>query len=145
MAVAIFFGFAIAQPLLTPTPLEEVGEVKGDGKSYRESIEPVAALNEMRFCGEPRRNPGGEITRKSSVRTAFRKWHHCPVTGQLTGPCNGWEIDHVIPLECGGCDAVSNMQWLPIALKQGPNGKDSFERVIYCSPIQRVKVPPASK
>jgi 5-methylcytosine-specific restriction endonuclease McrA len=50
------------------------------------------------------------------------------------GACPGWEVDHVIPLACGGCDAVANMQWLPSGAKStsSPLAKDRWERRVYC-------------
>lgn len=56
-----------------------------------------------------------------------------PATGQHTGPCKGWAIDHVIPLAVGGCDAVSNLQWLPVEIKScaGTVCKDRWERKVY--------------
>ena len=95
------------------------------------SIVRAGALDEIRYCGPPKRNAAGEIVRRADVKTAFRKAHPCPVRAHVAGVCPGWEIDHVIPLACGGCDAVSNMQWLPLELKRSPNGKDGFEREIY--------------
>jgi len=89
-------------------------------------------LDETRYCGQPTRNAKGVIVRRSDVIYVFKKAHPCPVTGLSTGPCPGWSIDHVIPLACGGCDAVSNMQWLPTSLKSAAVvGKDRFEREIY--------------
>jgi hypothetical protein len=35
-----------------------------------------------------------------------------PTTGATRGPCNGYVIDHVVPLKRGGADALDNMQWL---------------------------------
>ena len=99
------------------------------------SREPVNALEEQRYCGTPKRNGRGEIIRRADVLSAFRKRHACPVTSAATGACPGWAVDHVIPLACGGCDAVSNLQWLPNALKSvAVTGKDRFERRIYCTP-----------
>lgn len=87
---------------------------------------------ESRYCGQPKRNLAGEIIRSSAVRDAFMRAHPCPSTGERSGRCQGWQIDHVIPLACGGCDAVNNMQWLPYSLKTAPVvGKDRFERRIY--------------
>lgn len=50
-----------------------------------------------------------------------------------TGPCQGWIMDHVIPLACGGGDVVINLQWLPTALWRE---KSKWERKIYLSPGQ---------
>jgi hypothetical protein len=89
-------------------------------------------LDETRYCGTPVRDSGGTIIRSPAVVAAFKKTHPCPDTGRSVGACPGWEVDHVIPLACGGCDAVSNMQWLPIGIKTAPTiGKDRFERKIY--------------
>ncbi len=89
------------------------------------------ATTETRYCGEPRRDTAGDIYRSSSVRSAFQKIHPCPVNGLTSGACPGWQVDHVIPLACGGCDAVNNMQWLPETIKTQKGGKDGFERKIY--------------
>lgn len=102
------------------------------------SPHPIAALEEQRYCGPPRRNAAGDIARRADVLAAFRKAHPCPATGLATGACSGWAIDHVIPLACGGCDAVANLQWLPNRLKSTSTGKDRFERLIYCQPMQVV-------
>ena|SRR5690348_15294764 len=96
---------------------------------------------ELRYCAAaPMRDASGAIVRSQAVLSAFRRVHPCPVTGLLRGACPGWALDHVIPLDCGGCDAVSNLQWLPAALKScaGTLCKDRWERKIYCAPFQRV-------
>lgn len=104
------------------------------------SDHPVSPLEEQRYCGPPARAASGEIKRRADVLAAFRRAHPCPVTGLSTGACTGWAIDHVIPLACGGCDAVSNLQWLPNGLKSvAVIGKDRFERKIYCAPMQLVQ------
>ena len=94
------------------------------------SVLPIAPLQEQRYCGPPKRNAAGEIIRRADVLKAFRQVHVCPATGITRHACPGWAIDHVVPLACGGCDAVSNLQWLPYELKI--HGKDRFEREIYC-------------
>jgi len=100
-------------------------------------------LMEVRTCGEPRRMADGSILRRADVLTAFQKAHPCPVTGKTTGACQGWAIDHVIPLACGGCDAVWNLQWLPNSIKSaaGALPKDRWERKINCQPAQLVTLP----
>lgn len=96
---------------------------------------PGATLDpkvDYRYCGTPKRNSSGDIIRSSSVLAAFEAQHPCPATG-VKGPCPGWAINHVIPLACGGCDAVSNLHWLPVSIKAcaGTHCVDRFERSIY--------------
>ena len=52
--------------------------------------------------------------RSSAARAAFRRKVACPGTGKTTGPCPGFEVDHKIPLACGGPDTPANMQWLTV-------------------------------
>jgi hypothetical protein len=110
------------------------------GQSQPVSANPVLPLEEMRYCGPPERDENNRIKRRSDVIRSFRDAHPCPVTGEHRGSCPGWAIDHVIPLACGGCDAVSNLQWLPNELKSaaGTIAKDRWERKIYCVPFEAV-------
>lgn len=88
-----------------------------------------------RYCGPPVRDDKGRIARSASEVRKFKLEHPCPATGLSTGPCPGWAVDHVIPLACGGCDSVENMQWLPQLIKScaGELCKDRWERKVYCS------------
>lgn len=52
--------------------------------------------------------------RDRQQRRAFVREHPCPVTGKRSGPCPGWQVDHVIPLCAGGADHPKNMQWLTV-------------------------------
>lgn len=87
------------------------------------------------------RSSSGRIIRSTSVLKDFQKEHPCPSTGLTTGACAGWAIDHVIPLACGGCDKMENLQWLPNSIKSasGTYPKDRWERKINCSPMILVK------
>lgn len=96
-------------------------------------------LLDHRVCGAVLRMPDGSIARSTAVIAAFKRVHPCPVSGATSGPCAGWAIDHVIPLACGGCDSVTNMQWLPLSLKSCAGGcKDRWERKIYCTSFTTV-------
>jgi hypothetical protein len=87
-----------------------------------------------RFCGVVVRdvNPPHSILRSTTVKNNFKKEWPC------TFPCTStWQIDHVIPLDCGGCDSVENMQWLPREIKTcavsvNPFCKDRWELKLYC-------------
>ena len=62
--------------------------------------------------------------RSLEVKHEFQREHPCPSTGSPTGRCPGYIKDHVIPLACGGPDAVSNMQWQTVAAARA---KDRWE------------------
>jgi len=69
--------------------------------------------------------------RSTTVYNHFRRIHPCPSTGLYSGPCPGWQVDHIIPLAACGCDTVDNMQWLPEILKTCAGVcKDRWERKI---------------
>jgi hypothetical protein len=52
--------------------------------------------------------------RSASVKREFQLTHPCPATGRTSGAGPGHVKDHVVPLACGGSDAVSNLQWQTI-------------------------------
>lgn len=94
----------------------------------------ASAAGDPRYCGPPQRASDGSIARSKAVVREFRAIHPCPSTGHTTGRCPGWAVDHVVPLKCGGCDALTNLQWLPSAIKSasGAAPKDRWERRVYC-------------
>jgi len=63
--------------------------------------------------------------RNSAQRDAFQRQHPCPATGKTSGPCSGYVVDHIHPLECGGADAPENMQWQTV---EAAKEKDKTER-----------------
>ena len=81
-----------------------------------------AAITVSVFCGADARD--------RNLPRQFQRLHHCPATGQPTGPCPGWIIDHRIPLCAGGADAIANLQWQPHAQALD---KDDAERRL-CRP-----------
>lgn len=91
--------------------------------------DPVYAdnhLTETRYCGEPKRTASGKIKRSAEVRREFERLYPLPPGYDRSK----WQIDHVIPLVRGGCDAVRNMQWLPESIKTcaADDCKDRWER-----------------
>ncbi len=101
---------------------------------------PLDPMKEYRQCGVPPRNTDGTIKRSAAVIYQYRKLHPCPVTGKSDGACPGWQINHVIPLASGGCDAVSNMMWLPLQVKTCTADWriDRWERKYYAVPYGKL-------
>lgn len=96
----------------------------------------LSPYEDARYCGAPKRDENGKIIRDPLVTAAFMAWHPCPSTGERSGICPDWSMDHVVPLACGGCDSVSNLQWLhksvkSAAAKPGFYPKDRIERKVY--------------
>lgn len=94
----------------------------------------LSFAQDAKYCGFTKRTESGEIQRSSSELAKFKKLYPCPSTGKSTGNCPDWSVDHIIPLACGGCDSVTNMQWLKNSIKSCPGTecKDRWERKIYC-------------
>ena len=63
--------------------------------------------------------------RSRAVARDFREIRPCPSTGRTSGACPGYVRDHIVPLACGGPDAVTNMQWQAI---RAARAKDRWER-----------------
>lgn len=85
------------------------------GVVYRESVEPY------------------RIIRSAKVKADFkREWPCSTCTMAVSGTL--WQVDHVIPLVCGGCDSVENMAWMPVGIKTcaGTICKDRWEQLVYC-------------
>ncbi len=76
-----------------------------------------------RATGEPR-DRHGRIRRSRVARSSFEHSHPCPATGKSYGRCPGYVVDHVRPLECGGPDSPTNMQWQTAA---AAHAKDKTE------------------
>ena len=63
--------------------------------------------------------------RSSIARDQFKRLQPCPATNQSVGSCSGYIIDHIVPLDCGGADSPSNMQWQTV---EDAKRKDRIER-----------------
>ena len=91
------------------------------------SLTRVPKISQPHYFASAGRDSRGRIARSPAARSAFEREHPSPATGRNRGDCPGYVIDHVKPLECGGVDAPSNMQWQTVA--EG-KAKDKTER--YC-------------
>lgn len=60
-------------------------------------------------------------TRSKSTVYKFRSTHPCPANGSLHSACPGYVVDHIVALECGGLDQISNMQWQTLADSKAKN------------------------
>jgi|SRR5262249_41507136 hypothetical protein len=65
--------------------------------------------------------------RSLEVKHEFQRLHSCSATGQTSGACPGYNKDHIVPLACGGPDAVANLQWQTTAAAKA-RIKDKWER-----------------
>ncbi len=59
--------------------------------------------------------PAVAATRPSNAAIMFRMDNPCPANGATRGPCQGYVIDRVIPLVCGGAEDPENMRWATLA------------------------------
>jgi hypothetical protein len=67
----------------------------------------------QRVHGAPIQGPivTSAATRSARARTDFQKLRPCPATGKREGACPGYTISYLKPLNKGGANAPSNMQW----------------------------------
>ena len=76
------------------------------------------------YAAGAHRDRHGRVMRSSAAKHQFEKSYPCPSTGRTSGSCPGYVIDHVTPLQRGGTDAQSNMQW---QTKDAAKAKDKWE------------------
>lgn len=68
--------------------------------------DPVYA--DSRFCGEPVRDISGKIVRSSSLIAEFERLYPLPPQFKRAD----FQINHAVPLVCGGCDKIENLIWM---------------------------------
>lgn len=56
----------------------------------------------------------------------FKISNPCPANGKTKGSCEGYIIDHIKALACGGLDTPKNMQWQTV---DDAKAKDKWERI----------------
>ncbi len=95
----------IALALIAPTAMANGSGSHSTGSSHS------AASSHTKATPGVARDVHGRITRSEYAKRKFRKSHRCPSTGNDSGTCPGYVIDHISPLKRGGADAPYNMQW----------------------------------
>lgn len=96
-------------------------------------ISPVEAdshLTDIRCCVEVKRYADGRIVRSQAVVRAFEKMYPLP-EGESR---DDWQINHAVPLACGGKDIVSNLIWMRKEAKTCADDwcQDRHERLTMC-------------
>jgi hypothetical protein len=87
--------------------------------------EPPAPLQPPLPNSPPAAEAPAKVKRSLAVRRAFQRLYPCPVNGKPRGACPGYVVDHVVPLACGGPDAINNLQW---QTREEAKAKDRWER-----------------
>lgn len=63
---------------------------------------------DIRYCGEPERDRHGKIIRSAAVIAEFQKLYPLPSKYNRSD----FQINHAVPMVCGGCDTIENMIWM---------------------------------
>lgn len=87
----------------------------GGGTAHAHSYRKNYAAPGYTLHASVTRDRHGRIKRSRAAKSAFEHQQPCPSTGKTSGGCRGYIVDHKRPLECGGADAPSNMQWQTVA------------------------------
>lgn len=113
-------------------PYDRAAPGKANSKTTPNTIAPAIRSYKRDYAAEGvflhpsvQRDKQGRIKRSKSAKAAFERHSPCPSTGKNGGRCPGYVVDHIVPLECGGADAPSNMQWQTAA---DAKAKDKTER-----------------
>ena len=101
--------------VLFTLPSELPAQKGGHASSARSSSRSTTVKAKKSASSLPKKSTvaqrasNGKIKRSAAARQEFMKQ-----TGYPKGR-KGFVVDHVVPLECGGADAPSNMQWQTVA------------------------------
>ena len=106
-----------------PNRHEPAGHAVHNSASLRPSIRLTVIATGV--CVAVARHALASERRSRAVARELQREHLCPSTGLTSGAGPGYRRDHIVPLACGGPDAVSNMQWQTVAEARA---KEAWER-----------------
>lgn len=101
-------------------------------------VSPTAAPESSVQLAPAERDSRGQFTRSKAVRAAFMRKNPCPPTGATKGRCEGLQVHHHIPRECGGPDSVENLRWI-----RNEDHQAGFHAKRTCEPSDPVPTSPA--
>lgn len=114
-AVLLLLLLSIALPSTASSGSHGTGRSRSHSSSHTRSYRGSHHHSGRAASSSIRRDTHGRIRRSAAAKHSFERQHPCPSTGRSSGRCPGYVVDHVRPLECGGADAPSNMQWQTVA------------------------------
>lgn len=87
-------------------------------------------LTDIRCCVEPKRYADGRIVRSAAVIAEFERLFPLPEGADR----KKYQINHAVPLVCGGKDIVSNLLWMRVEAKTCAEDwcQDRHEQVTMC-------------
>ncbi len=90
--------------------------------------DPVYA--DIRCCKEPARDGAGNIIRSRAVVGEFLRLYPLPEGVNR----KDYQINHAVPLVCGGLDIIENMLWMHVKAKTcaGDFCQDRVEQIVMC-------------
>ena len=93
-------------------------------------ISAAPSYADKRYCGEPERYNDGRIIRSVTVIAEFQRLYPLPANFNR----KDYQINHVIPLVCGGCDTIENMMWMHVKAKTCAEDycQDRHEQLTMC-------------
>lgn len=85
---------------------------------------PLAQAQSSTYGSTCERDSHGHIKRSLEAKHEFKRENPCPANGKAKGRCEGYIVDHVVPLKRGGADLPENMQWQTV---EDSRAKDAVE------------------
>jgi hypothetical protein len=90
----------------------------------------AAANADIRCCEEPKRYSDGRIVRSAAVLSEFQRLY--PLPPEMNR--KDFQINHAVPLVCGGKDIVENLIWMHVKAKTCAEDycQDRHEQLTMC-------------